>query len=58
MGRRGSGLLGLIYLIVGVVIANQHHYLAHVSSLRSIASAALAIVLWPLILLGISLHVK
>lgn len=52
------GIGTIIYLIVGVVIASSHHYLAHASSLKAIVSAVLAIVLWPLILLGISLHVR
>jgi membrane associated rhomboid family serine protease len=56
--RRGPGLLGLIYLIVGVAVAASHHYFAHLSTFSQIASAVLAVVLWPLILLGISLHIK
>jgi hypothetical protein len=47
----------IIYLIVGVVIANSHHYFTHTGSLKPIVSAVLAVVLWPLILLGINLHV-
>lgn len=48
----------LIWLIVGVLLASSHHYLAHVDKLKPIISALLAIVLWPLLLLGINLHVK
>ena len=48
----------IIYLIVGVVIAASHHYLTHTDSLKPIFSALLAIVLWPLVLLGINLHVR
>jgi hypothetical protein len=51
-------LLGVIYLIVGVVIANSHHYFDHVDAARQFFSAVLAVVLWPLILLGIDLHIK
>jgi hypothetical protein len=47
-----------IYLIVGVVIASSHHYFSHTGSLKPIASAALAIILWPLVLLGINLHIR
>jgi hypothetical protein len=35
-----------------------HHYFAHVRRLKPIISAVLAIVLWPLVLLGINLHIK
>jgi membrane-bound ClpP family serine protease len=51
------GLAGVVYLVIGVVIASSHHYFNNANTWRSILSAALAIVLWPLILLGISLHV-
>ena len=53
-----SGLGTIIYLIVGIVIAASHHYFTHASALRPIISALLAIVLWPLLLLGVNLHVK
>jgi hypothetical protein len=53
-----SGLISLVYLVVGVVVASSHHYFTHVSTLKPILSALLAIVLWPLLLLGINLHIK
>ena len=53
-----SGIGSLIYLIIGVVLASSHHYFSNASTLKPILSAALAIVLWPLLLLGINLHVK
>lgn len=54
--RRGLGTVG--WLVVGVVLASSHHYLRHVHALKPVISAALAILLWPLLLLGINLHVK
>jgi hypothetical protein len=53
-----SSLGTLIYVIVGAIVASAHHYFAHASSLKPIVSALLAIALWPLVLLGINLHVK
>jgi hypothetical protein len=50
-------LLGLIYVAVGVVIAAQKDYLENVETVKGIVSALLAILLWPLLLLGIDLHV-
>ncbi|HEY2317253.1 MAG TPA: hypothetical protein VGH67_03065 [Solirubrobacteraceae bacterium] len=47
----------IVWLIVGVVIASSHNYLHHVNAIRPLVSAGLAIVLWPLLLLGINLHV-
>jgi hypothetical protein len=53
-----SGIGTIIYLIVGVILASSHHYLSHADALKPIVSALLAIALWPLVLLGINLHVK
>jgi hypothetical protein len=58
MRSRGPSLLFLIYIAVGVAVAATHHYFRNVDTIRSVVSAALAIVLWPLILLGIDLHIK
>jgi hypothetical protein len=51
-------LLGLVYVGVGVAIAASHHYFDNVNGWRGVLSAILAVFLWPLILLGIDLHVK
>jgi len=47
----------LIYVIIGAVVAQQHHYLAQLHTLSQVLSAVLAIGLWPLVLLGFNLHV-
>jgi hypothetical protein len=51
-------LIPLIYLAIGVVIAAHDGYLAHLNSVGSVASALLAVVLWPLVLLGIRMTLK
>jgi hypothetical protein len=51
-------LSSIIWLIVGILVASSHHYLRHVNTLKPIISAVLAIFLWPLLLLGINLHIK
>jgi len=58
--RRGGGIgfVGVVYLGVGVAIAATHHYFAHVHGWRGVLSAIFAVVLWPLVLLGINLHIK
>lgn len=55
--RLRINLIGLIYLIVGVVVAATHHYFRNLHSVRLIASALLAVILWPLVLLGVNLHI-
>jgi hypothetical protein len=52
-----SSIGTVIWLIVGAIVASAHHYFNHVSALKPIISAILAVLLWPLILLGINLHV-
>jgi hypothetical protein len=58
--RRGPriSLLGLIYVGVGVAIAASHDYFQNVNGWRGVVSAIFVIFLWPLILLGINLHIK
>ena len=51
-------LLLALYIVVGIVIASSHHYFAHVNGVRSVVAAVLAVVLWPLVLFGVSLHIR
>jgi hypothetical protein len=51
-------ILIIVYVAVGLFVANSHHYFSHLNSLTSVLSALLAVVLWPLILLGVNLHIK
>jgi hypothetical protein len=50
--------LGLVYLVVGVAIAASYDYFERLNTLRRVLSAILAVALWPLVLLGIDLHIK
>jgi hypothetical protein len=53
-----SRVVLVVYVVVGLLVAQSHHYFAHLSGVKSVGSAVLAVLLWPLILLGISLHIK
>lgn len=55
MGR--YSIAGIVYIIVGVIIASNRGYLGDLGSISHLLSAILAVVLWPLILLGINLHI-
>jgi hypothetical protein len=48
----------IAYVIVGLIVANSHRYFAHLDTFKTIASAVLGVLLWPLLLFGISLHIK
>ena len=54
---RSSPILSLIYIVIGVFVASDHHYLEHLDNLDRIVSAVIAIALWPLLLFGANLHV-
>jgi hypothetical protein len=43
--------------LAGGIVAATHHYWQNVHSLKAIGSGLLATVLWPLILVGINLHI-
>lgn len=55
---RISGLFVLIWLVVGVALAADRNYFEDVDTVKEVASAALAVVLWPLLLLDINLNIK
>jgi uncharacterized membrane protein YhdT len=53
-------IIGIVYMVVGVVMANNYGYLAGITGfndLSTILSAVLAVVLWPLLLIGVNLHI-
>jgi hypothetical protein len=53
-----SSIITVVYLVVGLVVASSHAYLANINTLMPIISAVLAVLLWPLILVGVDLHLK
>jgi hypothetical protein len=50
-------LLWIAYLIVGVVVAADRHYFQAVNSIEEVVEAGLAIFLWPLVLLDVSMRI-
>jgi hypothetical protein len=46
------------YVVIGIVVASAHHYFTHLGGIKGIISAFLAVVLWPLVLFGVSLHIR
>jgi hypothetical protein len=54
--RRTSFLL-LLYLVIGVIVAYSDDYLENVDRTKRLLSAILAVVLWPLILIGFDVKI-
>ena len=50
-------LTGLAYLIIGAFVAAAHHYFSHVGTLEGVLSAIIAILTWPLLLLGVEIRI-
>lgn len=50
-------IITIVYLAIGLVVASNNNYLGNLGDLSAVISALLAVILWPLILLGIDLHI-
>jgi hypothetical protein len=56
--RTFGAVLFVLYIIIGVVVAAGSDYFDHVDKLKPIVSAVVAVLLWPLVLLGVNLQIK
>ena len=52
----GPVRFGVLYLVAGGIVAATHHYWNNVHAVKPIISALLATLLWPLLLVGVNLH--
>jgi hypothetical protein len=48
----------IVYLVIGVVVATNQHYLADIGNVADLVNLLLAIILWPLLLLGVDFHLS
>jgi hypothetical protein len=53
-----SSIVGIIYLIIGLIVASGHGYFTNLNRTMPILSAILAVLAWPLVLIGLDLHFK
>ncbi len=53
MLRRPVSLGFVIWIVVGLVVAANKDFLDNISSVSGVVSAILAVLLWPLVLLGV-----
>jgi hypothetical protein len=51
-----SSIAGVIYLIIGLIVAAGHGYFTNLKQVMPILSAILAVLAWPLVLIGLDLH--
>ena len=55
--RPGFSLLAVVYLVIGGIVAASHHYWSNIHTIKAVISDLLATALWPLLLVGINLHI-
>ena len=53
-----SNLLWIAYLVVGVIVAANEHYFEHVDKVIEVIEAVIAVVIWPLLLLGVDINLS
>lgn len=50
--------MGIAYLVAGIIVAADRNYFDHLGNADNIASAILAILVWPLLLLGVDITLR
>jgi hypothetical protein len=50
--------IAVLYLIVGIVVSAIYDYFDSLRTLRRVGEAVIAVLIWPLILLGIDVDLK
>lgn len=55
--RFGVSWFVVLYLVAGGIVAATHHYWSNLNTLKAVISAVVATLLWPLILVGVNLHI-
>jgi hypothetical protein len=59
MGKLAAGsIVMIVYLVIGVALAAARGYLGDVGSIGDIVNLLLAVLLWPLLLLGVEFNIN
>jgi hypothetical protein len=53
---RAGGVILLVYIVVGVIVAATNDYFQGLGNLTNILEAIVAVLAWPLILLGVDIN--
>jgi uncharacterized transporter YbjL len=56
--RARPPLLGLLWLVIGVGVAAANDYFDSVSTVGRVLSAIVAVLLWPLVLIGFDIRIS
>jgi hypothetical protein len=55
---RGIGLLPVVWIVTGVVVAAIYDYFESLSTVGRILTAIAAVLLWPLLLFGFDIRIQ
>ena len=50
--------IGLLYLVIGVVVAAVYDYFNSLGTVKRVLEAVIAVLIWPLILLGVEIDIR
>ena len=48
---------GIVYLVLGLLVAASQDYFDHLSTVGRLLSAIIAVIIWPLLLFGIDVRI-
>ena len=51
-------IITIVYLVIGVIVASAQGYLGDIGGLGDAVNLLLAIVLWPLLLVGVDFNIR
>ena len=51
-------IIMIVYLVVGVIVASAQGYLGDIGGLDDVLNLLLAVILWPLLLVGVDFNIK
>jgi hypothetical protein len=54
---RHVSLGGVVWIVVGLIVAGTHHFFSALSTVSAVGSAVLAVIAWPLILLHVHIGI-
>lgn len=58
MRSGSSSLVAIVWVVIGLIVASGHAFFVQLNAVTPILSAILAVLLWPLVLLGVNLHLR
>jgi ABC-type Na+ efflux pump permease subunit len=50
--------LGFVYLVIGIIVAAVNDYFDNMNTFKQVVEALIAVLIWPLILLGVEININ